>query len=95
MTQYSPFATNSTGILIHTSVKLVTVGRYSSLYDDCDFNPHEREARDDNMVLSLEEARDFNPHEREARDISAYGGDHSRAILIHTSVKLVTEKVAQ
>ena len=37
------------------------------------FNPHEREARDNDKRRNAGRIRDFNPHEREARDpASAY-----------------------
>ena len=102
-------------ILIHTSVKLVTQAKRAQSHEIKHFNPHEREARDGRQhdqyaVLRHfnpheREARDafqakntvllfdFNPHEREARDRNAGGGQISvEAILIHTSVKLVTNR---
>ena len=54
VTDRRPGGAGKSRILIHTSVKLVTVrvqGFICSLYD---FNPHEREARD--MVFVLSEA---------------------------------------
>ena len=55
-------------ILIHTSVKLVTITSVSPCLLTANFNPHEREARDaaDNKYLCV--SINFNPHEREARD---------------------------
>ena len=56
-----------------------------------DFNPHEREARDAGGGGSGQGTFYFNPHEREARDqIPASQTFRCGAILIHTSVKLVT-----
>ena len=38
-------------------------------------------------------SNDFNPHEREARDFEGYASTFGNIdILIHTSVKLVTEE---
>ena len=54
------------------------------------FNPHEREARDDDIPAAGFHDRDFNPHEREARDPMSRGLKRLPSILIHTSVKLVT-----
>ena len=34
-----------------------------------DFNPHEREARDQAKRAQSHEIKHFNPHEREARDL--------------------------
>ena len=36
-------------------------------------------------------ANNFNPHEREARDLPQQRAFCTKAILIHTSVKLVTK----
>ena len=58
------------GILIHTSVKLVTTMMKRSPASWVNFNPHEREARDDRGGAKSPLQRYFNPHEREARDAS-------------------------
>ena len=55
-------------ILIHTSVKLVTSAISRDGLSDGDFNPHEREARDDRGGAKSPCRSYFNPHEREARD---------------------------
>ena len=55
-------------ILIHTSVKLVTLAVSSSMTEPSYFNPHEREARDPRIAAHNKDLRHFNPHEREARD---------------------------
>ena len=55
-------------ILIHTSVKLVTITSIWRVIVSLHFNPHEREARDAVYHLQQVQLRDFNPHEREARD---------------------------
>ena len=55
-------------ILIHTSVKLVTAALPEEWTPGQDFNPHEREARDQHRHLPLNRSQHFNPHEREARD---------------------------
>ena len=57
------------GILIHTSVKLVTTMMKRSPASWVNFNPHEREARDDRGGAKSPLQRYFNPHEREARDL--------------------------
>ena len=57
-------------ILIHTSVKLVTIANLIDKKAEEDFNPHEREARDPAHSAGERGCRDFNPHEREARDRS-------------------------
>ena len=56
-------------ILIHTSVKLVTLLGTRPQILRCYFNPHEREARDHPYYCEDCHYDDFNPHEREARDI--------------------------
>ena len=81
------------GILIHTSVKLVTRRPYRGSRRYIDFNPHEREARDHAQNAPQETPADFNPHEREARDLFYCMSYNLSNILIHTSVKLVTESV--
>ena len=59
-----------------------------------DFNPHEREARDNSCGCELQNSHDFNPHEREARDLSTpLPPGAQTVILIHTSVKLVTRSL--
>ena len=79
-------------ILIHTSVKLVTKASALSLFAIADFNPHEREARDNSKSRPCSQGFYFNPHEREARDpCSARCPNLHTLILIHTSVKLVTD----
>ena len=78
-------------ILIHTSVKLVTIASLRRRYISNDFNPHEREARDSRAVSPVASRVNFNPHEREARDQWQDSHVSNIAILIHTSVKLVTE----
>ena len=55
-----------------------------------DFNPHEREARDQITAVLCTIHYDFNPHEREARDRPPPAFAVVTMILIHTSVKLVT-----
>ena len=77
-------------ILIHTSVKLVTWLYSSPQGAHHNFNPHEREARDDAGRGKGVPPRYFNPHEREARDLKAHRRNVILEILIHTSVKLVT-----
>ena len=62
-----------------------------SLYKIHDFNPHEREARDPVMIFATSRTYHFNPHEREARDGGHSCVLHGNSILIHTSVKLVTQ----
>ena len=58
-----------------------------------DFNPHEREARDQACRAGSLRCGDFNPHEREARDLKQATPSHApEEILIHTSVKLVTRR---
>ena len=58
-----------------------------------DFNPHEREARDGRRRLLHLLHPYFNPHEREARDRAFRDRKSLRKfILIHTSVKLVTDR---
>ena len=78
------------GILIHTSVKLVTENIFPAKFLPSHFNPHEREARDDLRQRVVGVGTDFNPHEREARDVFCGLGGIFCRILIHTSVKLVT-----
>ena len=42
------------------------------MLDKCqmkNFNPHEREARDQRRFFFMVARTDFNPHEREARDL--------------------------
>ena len=56
-----------------------------------DFNPHEREARDVQPFAFGERRKHFNPHEREARDVRCFCYCQISVILIHTSVKLVTQ----
>ena len=58
------------GILIHTSVKLVTRRQRIPPPILRHFNPHEREARDLVQAIRGAEGDNFNPHEREARDRS-------------------------
>ena len=55
-------------ILIHTSVKLVTKRQEIFTTQKNDFNPHEREARDESTRQTQARRWYFNPHEREARD---------------------------
>ena len=55
------------------------------------FNPPEREARDPVMIFATSRTYHFNPHEREARDGGHSCVLHGNSILIHTSVKLVTQ----
>ena len=55
------------------------------------FNPHEREARDLCAVSDSMKSKYFNPHEREARDLRGFFCIAVILILIHTSVKLVTD----
>ena len=57
-------------ILIHTSVKLVTVSSVRVMTSASNFNPHEREARDSVPFTGCSDTKNFNPHEREARDRS-------------------------
>ena len=57
------------GILIHTSVKLVTCFAFAMPQARPYFNPHEREARDLMRFSSPSGSYNFNPHEREARDM--------------------------
>ena len=57
------------------------------------FNPHEREARDDKWADDLSRLMYFNPHEREARDVDFNAHVSGSLILIHTSVKLVTGRM--
>ena len=78
-------------ILIHTSVKLVTRDHGSRDTGRAYFNPHEREARDVERSNSRMKDTDFNPHEREARDLDPQSSIGRAVILIHTSVKLVTD----
>ena len=78
-------------ILIHTSVKLVTIPRRRHQRDTHHFNPHEREARDLPPSHQFLSADNFNPHEREARDCNKCLACGKSWILIHTSVKLVTQ----
>ena len=59
-------------ILIHTSVKLVTLLRLLPCLAYMYFNPHEREARDRLLILTLSMPKHFNPHEREARDARTF-----------------------
>ena len=59
-------------ILIHTSVKLVTRARRGWGAACRDFNPHEREARDELPTTGGTYPCYFNPHEREARDQDLY-----------------------
>ena len=47
MTKLTPRVSVLIGILIHTSVKLVTYKKREALPVTSYFNPHEREARDD------------------------------------------------
>ena len=77
-------------ILIHTSVKLVTHRESETQHALADFNPHEREARDDAQrclcrgigILIHTSVKLVTPRERRAL--------FEEPILIHTSVKLVT-----
>ena len=81
-----------TVILIHTSVKLVTLLLVYAPPVKPYFNPHEREARDVLLEKEVRKHGHFNPHEREARDVSPSLFRNCRVIiLIHTSVKLVTD----
>ena len=79
-----------TGILIHTSVKLVTLHAAYIIHRLCNFNPHEREARDKKPSVTCV-VYDILIH----TSVKLVTKIHiSRAIwdeiLIHTSVKLVT-----
>ena len=56
-----------------------------------EINPHEREARDLPPSHQFLSADNFNPHEREARDCNKCLACGKSWILIHTSVKLVTQ----
>ena len=60
-----------------------------------DFNPHEREARDRRQMVPGRQNHHFNPHEREARDARQDGLYLETIILIHTSVKLVTQSCSE
>ncbi len=77
-------------ILIHTSVKLVTLPAANAPQSASHFNPHEREARDHRRPSNSDPFYYFNPHEREARDRRQASSGLRPPILIHTSVKLVT-----
>jgi len=72
-------------------VKLVTIPRRRHQRDTHHFNPHEREARDLPPSHQFLSADNFNPHEREARDCNKCLACGKSWILIHTSVKLVTQ----
>ena len=78
------------GILIHTSVKLVTCLQLSSPARSRDFNPHEREARDQ-PVNRLGLAGKILIH-TSVKLVTEIGNEIKGVlrILIHTSVKLVT-----
>ena len=83
------------GILIHTSVKLVTNGDQSPQTHRWDFNPHEREARDRETVYFAVEDDSILIHtsvKLVTVDVLRRG-DFAIKILIHTSVKLVTQAV--
>ena len=83
------------GILIHTSVKLVTLASGGGVLLPAHFNPHEREARDCPLRQARRPYPHFNPHEREARDNERRAIPSGRTrILIHTSVKLVTDRIS-
>ena len=91
MTRVEVVVVLADGILIHTSVKLVTLIDFFSVPSSTDFNPHEREARDVILESEFTCYSYFNPHEREARDEAEQKWCCNReVILIHTSVKLVT-----
>ena len=66
--KHGSFNTITSAILIHTSVKLVTVGDIAVSRYLFHFNPHEREARDRTSAGHAAGSPYFNPHEREARD---------------------------
>ena len=84
------------GSLIHTSVKLVTCLQLSSPARSRDFNPHEREARDEYIADVYDDSVLILIH-TSVKLVTSSISPFTRLtfILIHTSVKLVTTKWGQ
>ncbi len=87
----SPSALNFIrAILIHTSVKLVTPVPANLRRNHRDFNPHEREARDNEEIMNIKDSRILIHTSVKLVTSSDCSYDLLYTILIHTSVKLVT-----
>ena len=91
VTALCPAHTRHEAILIHTSVKLVTQRKESNRTARRYFNPHEREARDDNPgILSRLEVNILIHTSVKLVTKDGSIDLYTCVILIHTSVKLVT-----
>ena len=78
-------------ILIHTSVKLVTKPRDMGDFSNSHFNPHEREARDEQTTDQCHISIILiHTSVKLVTGSVSYSKAADTYILIHTSVKLVT-----
>ena len=77
-------------ILIHTSVKLVTLLEFSYTHVEMILIHTSVKLVTKNVDIAVYGLSNFNPHEREARDQGKKRRSLRLKILIHTSVKLVT-----
>ena len=77
-------------ILIHTSVKLVTLAFLLKRFTQRILIHTSVKLVTAGQQRNNEKPQNFNPHEREARDVMQPVDVAAHEILIHTSVKLVT-----